>query len=56
MIVLALKQIMQVFLNHFQLQFVTLNGILQPQVLALASVEDGTVEDMQLQHLLAIIG
>lgn len=29
---------------------------LQPQVLVLASVEDGIVEDMQLQQLLAIIG
>lgn len=56
MIVSVLQQIMQVFLNHFQLQFVTLKGILQPQVLVLASVEDGIVEDMQLQQLLAIIG
>ena len=29
---------------------------LQPQVLVLASVEDGIVEDMQFQQLLAIIG
>lgn len=36
-------------------QLILVNN-LQPQVLVLASVEDGIVEDMQLQQLLAIIG